>query len=97
MEDGNGGFVKRSEAERTVRGEMLLRHALEVCPRKRGGADEAIRLGSTARTRIAKACMSALFDDNHRRGRRRFGDPRNLADFLRRFASDCAAQFVLAA
>jgi integrase len=55
-----GSFVSRSEAESTTLKEVLERYIVEVCPSKRGGADEVIRLRATCRTKLAKLSMAAL-------------------------------------
>jgi integrase len=55
-----GSFISRSEAESTTFGEILKRYIAEVCPTKRGGIDEAIRLRATCRTKLAKLNMAAL-------------------------------------
>lgn len=55
-----GGFVSRSEAERTLFADVLTRYAAEISPTKRGGKDEAIRLKAISRTGLAKLSMAAL-------------------------------------
>ena len=55
-----GSYVSRSEAESTTLKEIIERYIVEVCPSKRGYAEEAIRLRATCRTRLAKLSMAAL-------------------------------------
>lgn len=55
-----GSYVSRSEAERTLFADILVRYATEVSPTKRGGKDEAIRLNAIARTQLARLSMAAL-------------------------------------
>lgn len=55
-----GCFVSRSKAEATTLQEVIERYITEVCPCKRGGRDEAIRLTKTSRSKFAKLTMAAL-------------------------------------
>ena len=55
-----GSYVSRSEAESTTLKDVLERYIAEVCPSKRGGVDEAIRLRATCRTKLAQLSMAAL-------------------------------------
>lgn len=55
-----GSYVSRSEAESTTLKEIIERYIVEVCPSKRGYAEETIRLRATCRTRLAKLSMTAL-------------------------------------
>lgn len=55
-----GSFVSRNEAESTTLKDVLERYITEVCPSKRGGIEEAIRLRATCRTKIARLSMAAL-------------------------------------
>lgn len=55
-----GCFVSRSEAEATTLQDVIERYIVEVCPQKRGGRDEAIRLNKTSRGKLAKLSMAAL-------------------------------------
>lgn len=60
LEMDRGSYVSRSEAERCTFQEILLRYIAEVCPTKRSGLDESIRLRKTAQHRIANLSMAAL-------------------------------------
>jgi len=60
IEMDRGSFVSRSEAESTTLKEVIERYIEEVCPDKRGGTAEIIRLRATCRTKLAKLSMAAL-------------------------------------
>jgi integrase len=55
-----GTYVSRSEAEATTFKDIIERYIADVCPTKRGGVDETIRLRATCRTKLAKLSMAAL-------------------------------------
>ncbi|NLP62103.1 tyrosine-type recombinase/integrase [Paraburkholderia sacchari] len=60
QEMDRGSFVSRSEAESTTLKEIIERYIDEVCPDKRGGTDEIIRLRATCRSKLAKLSMAGL-------------------------------------
>jgi hypothetical protein len=55
-----GSFISRSEAEATTLKCIIERYIADVCPSKRRGSDEAIRLRKTCRMKLAKLSMAAL-------------------------------------
>jgi integrase len=55
-----GSFISRDEAEATTLKSIIERYIADVCPSKRGGSDEAIRLRKTCRMKLAKLSMAAL-------------------------------------
>lgn len=55
-----GLYVSRTDAESTTLKDVIERYIADVCPTKRGGPDEAIRLRATCRTKLAKLSMAAL-------------------------------------
>jgi len=55
-----GSYLDRSEAESTTLRDIIERYIADVCPSKRGGHDESIRLRATCRTNLAKLSMVAL-------------------------------------
>lgn len=55
-----GGYISRTDAERTTLAEVLDRYKTEVSPSKRGGPDEVIRINALKRYRLAALKMAAL-------------------------------------
>lgn len=55
-----GLYVSRTKAESTTLKDVIERYIAEVCPTKRGGLDEAIRLCATCRTKLAKLSMAVI-------------------------------------
>lgn len=55
-----GEFVSRTEAEQTTFGEVIQRYIETITPKKRGHAEETIRLKATLRHRIAGMSMANL-------------------------------------